>query len=121
MAAFSDAVVPCSGDRASRFALIEINAATGKRPMSDNDILRGRLAVITGGSSGIGAATARRLADAGADVIIGYHHNEDRAEALRSHLPRGLHEIARLSLADPESFKALSAHIASTRGKLDIL
>jgi 3-oxoacyl-[acyl-carrier protein] reductase len=89
--------------------------------MSDNDILRGRLAVITGGSSGIGAATARRLADAGADVIIGYHHSEERAEALRSRLPRGLHEIAGLSLADPESFKALSAHIASTRGKLDIL
>ena len=81
--------------------------------MSDNDILAGRLAVITGGSSGIGAATARRLADAGADVIIGYHHSEERAEALRSSLPRGLHEIARLSLADPESFKALSAHIAS--------
>jgi len=89
--------------------------------MSENDILAGRLAVITGGSSGIGAATVQRLAGAGANVIIGYHHNKERADALLSSLPRGSHEVARLSLNDPESFAALSAHIASKHGELDIL
>jgi len=57
--------------------------------MSENDILAGRLAVITGGSSGIGAATVRRLADAGANVIIGYHHSKERGDALLNSLPRG--------------------------------
>ena len=35
--------------------------------------LHGRIAVVTGGSNGIGAATARALAREGATVVIGYH------------------------------------------------
>ena len=38
------------------------------------------LAVITGGESGIGAACAKRLAKAGADIVIGYHSDRDAAE-----------------------------------------
>lgn len=38
------------------------------------------LAVITGGESGIGAACAKRLANAGADIVISYHSDRDAAE-----------------------------------------
>jgi 3-oxoacyl-[acyl-carrier protein] reductase len=51
--------------------------------------LRGRRALVTGGSRGIGAATARLLARAGADVVIGYHTRVIDADSvvreLRSH------------------------------------
>ena len=83
--------------------------------------LAGRLAVITGGASGIGAATARCLAAAGADVIIGFHRNEERAQELLRTLPPGQHGIVRLELEDPGTFEALSQDIAARRGKLHIL
>ena len=45
----------------------------------------GRLALVTGGSRGIGAAVARTLAARGADIAINYHANRDAAEAVAAH------------------------------------
>lgn len=45
--------------------------------------LKGRSAVVTGGGRGIGAAVARGLAEAGADVCIGFRTREDAAEQVR--------------------------------------
>jgi 3-oxoacyl-[acyl-carrier protein] reductase len=83
--------------------------------------LAGRLAVVTGGSNGIGAAAVRKLAEAGADVIIGYHASEGRAKELQAALPKGNHGLARLTLEEPASFVALADSIKASRGKLDIL
>ena len=44
--------------------------------------MTGRTVVITGASSGIGRAIALALGDAGADVVINYVTDEDKAEAL---------------------------------------
>lgn len=46
---------------------------------------RGKVAVITGGSRGIGAATARLLAERGFDVCVGYHRDRDSAEAVAAY------------------------------------
>jgi 3-oxoacyl-[acyl-carrier protein] reductase len=44
------------------------------------DLFRGRVAIVTGGSRGIGRATALRLAEAGATVVISYIQNEEAAK-----------------------------------------
>jgi 3-oxoacyl-[acyl-carrier protein] reductase len=46
------------------------------------ETLRGRVALVTGGSRGIGAAIVRRLADAGVAVAINYRERTDEANAL---------------------------------------
>ena len=53
--------------------------------MSDFEIplrLKGKRALVTGGSRGIGAAIALRLAREGADVAVTYEHSADKAEAV---------------------------------------
>ena len=70
--------------------------------------LRGRRAVVTGASSGIGVETARALASAGADVTLAVRNVEagrkvadDIAESLSA--GAGALDVARLDLADPAS------------------
>lgn len=84
-------------------------------------VLEGKVALVTGGSSGIGAATVRWLARAGATVCIAYHQGADRAEALRASLPGSGHFIGRLALDAPDSIAALVASIERAAEKLDVL
>jgi 3-oxoacyl-[acyl-carrier protein] reductase len=56
--------------------------------VTDNTSLSGRVALITGGSRGIGAAVARRLAAAGSQVAIGYQSRTDAAESLAAEITR---------------------------------
>ena len=46
--------------------------------------LAGKAVLITGASTGIGAAVARGFADQGASVAIGYHSSAEKAQALAS-------------------------------------
>ncbi|MCK8515405.1 SDR family oxidoreductase [Methylonatrum kenyense] len=59
--------------------------------------LLGQIAVVTGGNRGIGAAVARGLAAAGADVAITYHRSVDDAETVQ----RAIQALGRRSLAKP--------------------
>ncbi len=86
--------------------------------------LQGRKALITGGDSGLGAATAKSLAQAGADVAITYRFKPDAAEhigaVVRSFGVKA--HIFRLdNIAAPEEVAALFQQVDQDMGGLDIL
>jgi NAD(P)-dependent dehydrogenase (short-subunit alcohol dehydrogenase family) len=70
--------------------------------------------LVTGGTSGIGLATARRLAAAGDQVFCGSRH------ALGSPLPEGVTPVA-LDVADPEAGDAVVRSVVDAAGRLDVL
>jgi 3-oxoacyl-[acyl-carrier protein] reductase len=83
--------------------------------------LQGKVAVITGGSSGIGAASARRLAEQGATIAIGYNSGRDRAEALAAELPGRGHLPIHIPMTDSAAIRAAAAEVEAKLGRCDIL
>lgn len=88
-----------------------------------NTPLNGKVAFINGGSRGIGAATARRLAREGATVAIGYFASAIAAEALVEEIKAsGGQAIAiKADAADPVSLTRAIDSVAEQFGALDIL
>ena len=88
-----------------------------------SDQLKGKVALVTGGSRGLGAATAQALADQGADVAISYVNSRDKAEAVVEKLQaKGVRALAvRSDQADPAAARLLVDQVVDHFGKLDIL
>jgi NAD(P)-dependent dehydrogenase (short-subunit alcohol dehydrogenase family) len=90
--------------------------------MTDSKPLEGRLALVTGASRGIGAATAETLADAGAHVILVARTASALEEVEeRIHQTGGSATIAPLDLTDGESIGKLAVAVAERWQKLDLL
>jgi 3-oxoacyl-[acyl-carrier protein] reductase len=83
--------------------------------------LAGKVAVVTGGSSGIGAATVRRLAVAGARVVVGYNRGAARAAALIGELPGDGHRPMRVPMEDTAQIRNVAAGVQEEFGRADIL
>jgi 3-oxoacyl-[acyl-carrier protein] reductase len=85
--------------------------------------LKGKVALVTGGSRGLGAATAAALAAEGADVAISYVASASKAEAVVQELKKtGVRAIAiKSDQADPSAAKPLIDAVVAHFGKLDIL
>ncbi|MEU1177132.1 SDR family oxidoreductase [Streptomyces sp. NPDC005820] len=85
--------------------------------------LRGKVALVTGGGRGIGAATALRLAREGADVAVTYVNGEEAAvDVVRAVEALGRRAVAlRADSGDPEEAAGAVARTAEALGGLDVL
>jgi 3-oxoacyl-[acyl-carrier protein] reductase len=87
-----------------------------------NDLpLKDKVAVIAGGTGGIGRATARRLAAAGARVVVLYRDNEQGANELLAQLPGQGHGALFAAIEDSATLVQAAARVASEWGRADIL
>jgi NAD(P)-dependent dehydrogenase (short-subunit alcohol dehydrogenase family) len=84
--------------------------------------LTGRIALVTGGTSGLGRAIAIGLAQAGASVVVGSRDEQKVADTVAELSGFGPgHTGLRLDVADPASIEAAFRAVAEQRERLDIL
>jgi NAD(P)-dependent dehydrogenase (short-subunit alcohol dehydrogenase family) len=83
----------------------------------------GRVALVTGGSRGIGRAVALRLAEQGADVAVNYRRDAAAAEDVVAAIRAGGHKAAafRASVDDPDEDAELVRSVLAEFGAVDIL
>jgi NAD(P)-dependent dehydrogenase (short-subunit alcohol dehydrogenase family) len=89
---------------------------------SDGDRIADRLIVVTGGSSGIGSATARRLAELGAEVVL-VARRVTELESVRDDIVRegGRAHAKSCDLTDQDAVRELAEEIRSRWGGADVL
>src|SRR5438034_9828146 len=87
----------------------------------DGPVMSGRVVVVTGASSGVGRATARAFADAGADLALvarGHDGLEFAAKELES---AGCRAMAfPTDVADPDQVEAAASELERTLGPIDV-
>lgn len=88
-----------------------------------NEVLKGKVAVVTGAARGIGAAIAKRLALDGAAVVVNYSRSEKEALALVKHIvvAGGKATAAKADMSRPREAWELVKSAVREHGRLDIL
>jgi 3-oxoacyl-[acyl-carrier protein] reductase len=94
-----------------------------RRDLQRDGRLAGRVALVTGGSRGIGAAIARRMARSGAKIAIGYRSRRAAADAVVADIVREGGEAHAFSadVAKPEAVEGLMSELMSRFGHLDLV
>lgn len=91
--------------------------------MAGDQSMSGKVALITGGSRGIGAAVARRFAAAGIHVAIGYNARGDAAVSLSEEITRAGGQCLTVQgdIADADAARRIADDTAARFGRIDIL
>src|ERR1700739_713400 len=86
-------------------------------------VVRNRVALVTGGTRGIGRAVTERLADSGVDVAAGYATDCASAEWVRDRCEKGGARVTlhRVDVGDPVSCRRLVDEVLDQHGRLDYL
>jgi NADP-dependent 3-hydroxy acid dehydrogenase YdfG len=82
--------------------------------------IKDKVVVITGASSGLGEATARRLAQEGAKLVLGARRLE-RLQALAEELSLGDEAVVQTDVTDREQVENLVKHAVQTHGRVDAI
>ena len=83
------------------------------------DAMRGAVAIVTGGGTGIGAAVVRRLAARGVRCVINYASSRDEAEALAAEVEGAI--AVQADIAEDAACRALAAAATEAFGRIDFL
>jgi NAD(P)-dependent dehydrogenase (short-subunit alcohol dehydrogenase family) len=85
------------------------------------DLLKGRVAIVTGGGTGIGAVISRELAKHGADVVITSRNPEHHAQMVQEIEALGRRALAiPADVRDPEATQAVAERTLKEFGRIDI-
>jgi NAD(P)-dependent dehydrogenase (short-subunit alcohol dehydrogenase family) len=106
--------------------MITRDGISDQPPGPPGEKLAGRVALVTGGTRGIGAAICTSLASQGAVVAAGYSGNSERAEAFAADFERRFGAGVRLTvhrgnIASPQDCRRVVDQVIDQHGRLDIL
>lgn len=83
--------------------------------------MNGKIVVVTGAAGGIGSAICRRLAEAGATIVILYRNNAEGAQTLLRSLAGEGHLLLQADVVDSASLQQAAQEITTKLGKVDLL
>jgi 3-oxoacyl-(acyl-carrier-protein) reductase len=91
-----------------------------KTTTTTGDKLAGRVALVTGGNRGIGAAICRSLANQGATVALGYARNQEQAESVRRDVGEDA-SIHQGNIGSADDCRRVVGEVIEQHGHLDVL
>ena len=85
--------------------------------------LTGKIALVTGGSRGIGREICLCLSQAGAEVVVNYNRSKDQAEGVLQEITvrGGRAETVQADISDPDAVRVLFEHLRKKYNRLDVL